>query len=65
MAHSRRLGTLNNPSGFRGNDREGLGKLEALDPGVQVIDMPLTDCYRCPAPMTKQPTDSCNFTRPQ
>jgi len=38
---------------FRGNDREGLDKLEQLDPGVEVTDMPLADCYRCPAPIVE------------
>ncbi len=38
---------------FRGNDRLGLRKLETLDPGVQVTELPLADCYRCPAPMVE------------
>lgn len=33
---------------FRGNDREGLQKLEQLEPAVPVTDIPLPDCYRCP-----------------
>jgi superfamily I DNA/RNA helicase len=36
---------------FRGNDREGLSKLEQLDPGATVTDIPIEECRRCPAPM--------------
>lgn len=36
---------------FRGNDREGLGKLQELDPGASITDIPLLECQRCPAPM--------------
>lgn len=37
--------------GFRGNDREGLNKLEQLDPDATVTDIPIDECRRCPAPM--------------
>jgi superfamily I DNA/RNA helicase len=32
---------------FRGNDREGLSKLEVLS-GKTVLDVPMTECQRCP-----------------
>jgi hypothetical protein len=33
---------------FRGNEPEGLRKLEELDPTTPVTDVPLNQCYRCP-----------------
>lgn len=33
---------------FRGNDPDGLRRLENLDPTSVVTDMPLADCLRCP-----------------
>lgn len=38
---------------FRGNDKDGLRKLEKLDPDQPVEDLPLPDCYRCPAAVVK------------
>lgn len=35
---------------FRGNDREGLSKLEVLQ-GQSVTDVPMVECQRCPAPL--------------
>jgi superfamily I DNA/RNA helicase len=34
---------------FRGNDREGLAKLEQLTGVSGVIDLPMVECRRCPA----------------
>lgn len=37
---------------FRGNDREGLAKLETLvGDGGSVTDVPITECRRCPRPI--------------
>jgi DNA helicase II / ATP-dependent DNA helicase PcrA len=37
---------------FRGNDRQGLAKLEALvGEGNRVTDVPITECQRCPKPI--------------
>lgn len=37
---------------FRGNDRQGLAKLEALiGEGNLVTDVPITECQRCPEPI--------------
>ena len=37
---------------FRGNDRQGLAKLEALvGEGKLVTDVPITECQRCPEPI--------------
>ena len=38
---------------FRGNEPEGLGKLEQLiaDDTIDVVDVPMTECQRCPAPI--------------
>jgi len=33
---------------FRGNDPEGLSKLETLDPDAEVTNVPLAACLRCP-----------------
>ena len=33
---------------FRGNDREGLARIEDLYPGEPVQDVPLRECRRCP-----------------
>jgi DNA helicase II / ATP-dependent DNA helicase PcrA len=34
---------------FRGNDAQGLGKIEALlGTGASVVDVPITECQRCP-----------------
>ena len=38
---------------FRGNDRDGLSKLEQLDPGATVTDIPIDECRRCPSPMVE------------
>jgi AAA domain/UvrD-like helicase C-terminal domain len=34
---------------FRGNEREGLSKLESLLPDVPVTDLPMNECQRCPS----------------
>jgi len=36
---------------FRGNDREGLAKLQDLDPAADIADMPSLECQRCPVPI--------------
>ncbi|MEW5918191.1 MAG: UvrD-helicase domain-containing protein, partial [Gemmatimonadota bacterium] len=37
---------------FRGNDREGLAKLEGLiGDGESIADVPMTECQRCPKPI--------------
>src|SRR5262249_38750261 len=38
---------------FRGNDREGLGKREALMDGLAIRDVPMTECQRCPEDIVK------------
>jgi superfamily I DNA/RNA helicase len=42
---------------FRGNDREGLAKLEELDFAAggdgTVLDVPMTECQRCPSDVVK------------
>jgi len=36
---------------FRGNDQDGLSKLEKLQPGATITDISMQDCHRCPQPM--------------
>lgn len=48
---------------FRGNDREGLAKLETfIDPGAGVIrDVEMTECQRCPAEIVKAANELMNL----
>jgi len=49
---------------FRGNDRDGLKKLEQLNEGNAVTDIPMRACYRCPASIVNAANTLMNLYPP-
>jgi DNA helicase II / ATP-dependent DNA helicase PcrA len=42
---------------FRGSDREGLSKLQQMDPTATITHIPMQDCFRCPASLVLAAND--------